>query len=91
MSEKEIKDCPFCEGDIGGCCFCDHSGKIHIGEGEFFKTIEQTKSIGVSFLKEYDKDGGVEIWPEMIEYFALHEENVPKYFQPLTSMTSKKE
>lgn len=87
MSRKVI-DCPFCEGDISGCCFCDHSGKIYVGEGEFFKTEEQTKSLGVTFLKENDKDGGTEMWPEMIEHFALHDDNVPKHFIPKENLTS---
>lgn len=79
---RQVTDCPFCEGDIDGCCFCDHTGKVYVGEGEFFKTVEQTESIGVQFLKDQDKrsSGDIEMWPEMIEYF-MNENNVPNYFK----------
>lgn len=37
------KDCPFCNGDIEGCCFCDHTGKIEVGPGNVFTTEEDLK------------------------------------------------
>lgn len=77
-TERIIKDCPFCEGDIGGCCFCDHSGKIYVGEGYFFKTVDQLDYIGVHFIK--DNDPG-ELWPEMYEHF-MDDKNVPDYYKP---------
>jgi hypothetical protein len=33
-----IADCPFCEGDVDGCCFCDHSGKIKVGPNMVFQS-----------------------------------------------------
>ena len=75
--EKKIADCPFCDGDFDGCCFCDHTGKIYIGDGEFFKSEEQLESIGVHFIK--DNDTG-EMWPEMYEHF-MDEKNVPDYYK----------
>lgn len=82
MVRKTI-DCPFCEGEFDGCCFCDHSGKIYVGgENDFFKNEnDANESIGVKFLKEEDKKNGgnTEMWPEMIEYF-LDEKNVPKWY-----------
>lgn len=72
--------CPFCEGDKDGCCFCDHTGQVEIGEGQVFKNEQQMKnSIGVKFLKEMDAKGGTETWGEMIEYF-LDDKNVPKWY-----------
>lgn len=78
---RKVVKCPFCEGDINGCCFCDHSGRIYVGEGELFKTEQQVnESLGIKFLKETDKNGGTEVWPEMIEYF-LNDNHVPKWFK----------
>lgn len=72
--------CPFCEGDRGGCCFCDHTGWVDVGEGHIFKDETAIhNSIGVKFLKEYDERSGTELWPEMIEYF-LDDNNVPKWY-----------
>lgn len=34
----KIADCPFCGGDIDGCCFCDHTGKIEVGDGFLFNS-----------------------------------------------------
>lgn len=82
--KRKIVDCPFCEGEIDGCCFCDHSGKISVGsEGDFFKSEQDVKdSIGVKFLKDMDNkaNGGTEPWPEMIEHF-LHDNNVPDWYK----------
>ena len=36
-------NCPFCEGDKDGCCFCDHTGRIDIGEGQRFKNESEIK------------------------------------------------
>jgi len=33
---REIKDCPFCDADFG-CCFCDYTGKVYVGENEYIK------------------------------------------------------
>jgi hypothetical protein len=81
INRKRI-NCPFCEGDIDGCCFCDHTGKISVGgENDFFKNQDfVNNSLGVKFLKEMDKKQGTETWPEMIEYF-LNDNNVPKWYQ----------
>lgn len=76
-------NCPFCEGDKEGCCFCDHTGRIDIGEGQRFKNESEIKeSLGVKFIKESDKavNGGLEIWPEMIDFF-LQDKNVPKWYK----------
>jgi predicted hydrocarbon binding protein len=27
--EREIVDCPFCEGAEFGCCWCDHTGHVY--------------------------------------------------------------
>lgn len=67
--------CPFCEGE--GCCFCDHEGKIFVGENELIKSEESLNSIGVKYLKETNPG---EIWYEMWEHF-LDEKNVPNDFK----------
>lgn len=79
--KRLIVDCPFCEGELDGCCFCDHSGKISVGgENDFFRNESQVKdSLGVKFLKEQDAKNGTEAWPEMIEHF-LDDKNVPKWY-----------
>lgn len=41
MDKEIIVDCPFCEGEIDGCCFCDHTGKVKVGENYFFNTISE--------------------------------------------------
>jgi hypothetical protein len=28
LDEREIVDCPFCEGAEFGCCWCDHTGHV---------------------------------------------------------------
>lgn len=71
---RKIVDCPFCEG---GCCFCDHEGKIFIGENELIKSEEALNSIGVKYLKETNPD---ETWIEMWEFY-LDEKNVPDSFK----------
>jgi len=72
---RKVVDCPFCETD--GCCFCDHEGKIYVGENELIKSEEALNSIGVKYLKATNPD---EIWPEMWEY-SLDEKNVPEWFK----------
>ena len=83
MNKQEITKtakCPFCEGDLNGCCFCDHSGRIYVGEDYLFKNEQHIKnSLSVKFLKEQDEKSGLEIWPEMIEYF-LEDKNIPKWY-----------
>ena len=34
--------CPFCDGD--GCCNCDHSGHVPIGEGCVFKSVDEARN-----------------------------------------------
>jgi hypothetical protein len=36
-------NCPFCDGDLDGCCFCEHTGRISVGEGYVFKNKEELK------------------------------------------------
>lgn len=75
-------NCPFCEGNVDGCCFCDHTGKIDIGDGyRFSNETEIQQSKGVAFLKAQDKasNGDIEMWPEMIDHF-LDEKNIPKWY-----------
>lgn len=67
--------CPFCDGD--GCCFCDHEGRIYVGENELIKSEAGLHSIGVKYLKESDPG---ETWPEMWAHF-LDEKNVPTSFK----------
>lgn len=82
MSSRQIARCPFCDGDIGGCCFCDHSGRIYVGgEDDFFKSEQQLNdSLGVKYLKEQDRKQDLEPWPEMFRHF-LDERNIPKSFK----------
>jgi hypothetical protein len=54
MKKYSIEDCPFCEGEFDGCCFCDHTGKVRVGEGEVFETIEDMKPIQVDKPLEAD-------------------------------------
>ncbi len=50
-----ITQCPFCDGDIEGCCFCDHSGRIKVGEDDaFFKTMDELKPFKKEFVLESD-------------------------------------
>ncbi len=50
-SIDELHNCPFCDGDQDGCCFCDHTGKVRVGKGHQFNTVEEMKP----FQKEYPK------------------------------------
>lgn len=82
--KQEKADCPFCEGDKDGCCFCDHTGRIKVGKGHRFKNkTEIQESKGVAFLKEQDMaaNGDIEYWPEMIDHF-LDEKNIPEWYKP---------
>lgn len=80
VDDRKRVGCPFCEG--GGCCFCDHEGKIWVGPNEFIKSEEALQSVGVKYLKEADKEagGGLEVWPELWEHY-LDEKNVPDNFK----------
>jgi hypothetical protein len=49
-----VTDCVFCYGDIDGCCFCDHSGKIEVGENGFFKHESELEPFLVDTPKESD-------------------------------------
>jgi hypothetical protein len=51
---REVTQCPFCEGDEDGCCFCDHSGRVYIGEGYVFQTMEDLKPFKRELVKESD-------------------------------------
>lgn len=57
MSQRSIVDCPFCEGDEWGCCFCDHSGKIYVGKGYVFEKVEDIKVTKESDLKALHERG----------------------------------
>lgn len=35
-------ECPFCEGN--GCCYCEYTGKVLVGDGCLFQTIEAAKN-----------------------------------------------
>ena len=54
MSKRTIADCPFCNGDIDGCCFCDHSGKIYIGDEYVFKNEDDLKPFQKEYVAESD-------------------------------------
>jgi hypothetical protein len=54
IAKRTICDCPFCEGDIDGCCFCDHSGKIYVGAGYVFEKTEDMAPFQKEFVKETD-------------------------------------
>ena len=55
-----IRDCPFCEE---GCCFCDYSGRVFIGDGYGIRTIElynelKKPKVKKEILREFYDDGG---------------------------------
>lgn len=54
MEKRTIEDCPFCQGDIDGCCFCDHTGKIYVGKNEVFQTVTDLIPIQVDKPLESD-------------------------------------
>lgn len=46
--------CPFCKGDIDGCCFCEHTGKIELGEGKVFSSEEELAPFRKEPVRESD-------------------------------------
>lgn len=54
MRQRTIEDCPFCRGDVDGCCFCEHSGKIYVGPNEVFQTVADLQPIQVDKPLESD-------------------------------------
>jgi hypothetical protein len=34
--------CPFCDGD--GCCNCDYEGRVRVGIGMPFRTVQEAES-----------------------------------------------
>lgn len=54
MNERIVAECPFCNGDIDGCCFCDHSGRIYVGKGYVFENVKDLKPFQNEGAKESD-------------------------------------
>ena len=52
--DRITTQCPFCNGDINGCCFCDHSGRIFVGKGYVFESVDDLKPFKKEFVTESD-------------------------------------
>lgn len=48
--DNVVKICPFCEGEEG-CCFCDYSGRVKIGDTDCFFKTEQDYEDSVRQIK----------------------------------------
>jgi hypothetical protein len=47
QKNRSIADCPFCNGDTGGCCFCDHSGKASLEDIQALRALHVSTNAGM--------------------------------------------